>query len=121
MWKFYFWGVLIFYTAGFLSLANPQWVFVEWQGLVLTLPSVLGLFAYSYKKKLLSRVYWKYILWFTFAVYAFYFSYIFIPMVKDLSSSFLNLGPFLEIPTVFTLLLGLPILYALDKLAHNST
>lgn len=121
MWKFYFWGVVIFYTVGFLSFANPEWIFVQWQGLVLTLPAILGLYSYAYKKPVLKPIHWKYITWFTFAVYAFYLSYIFFPMVRALLPSFLNPGPLLAIETVITLIFGLPMLYALDQLGNNST
>lgn len=121
MWRFYFWGVFIFYALGFISLIDSRWeAGIHEQGLILTLPAILGLYSFVYKKKVLSRIYWRYIGWLFFAVYAFYLIYIFFPVTRGfLTPWFIGPRGFYEAQTIMVLLLGVPIFYALDKLGNK--
>src|SRR3989344_1856396 len=122
-WKAYFWIVAILIILGlFAPVLFPgetqKFTLIDWVGIILSVPSLAGLFAFVYKKEFLNRRQWKLVFWVTIVIDAFYLFYSSLP-VKDIVPEFLRVSTTSGIESVLGLAFELPILYALYQLAYN--
>ena len=122
-WKAYFWIVAILIILGlFAPVLFPgeaqKFTLIDWVGIILSVPSLAGLFAFVYKKEFLNRQQWKLVFWVTIVVDAFYLFYSSLP-VKDIVPEFLRVSTTSGIESVLSLAFELPILYALYQLVYN--
>ncbi|GEM_PF-6545026 len=122
-WKAYFWiGAILTILGLFAPVLFPgeaqKFTLIDWMGIILSVPSLAGLFAFVYKKDFLNRQQWKLVYWVTIVVDAFYLFYSSL-LVKDIVPEFLRVGTTFGIESIFSLAFELPILYALYQLAYN--
>src|SRR3990167_5826792 len=129
-WKAYFWIITILIMLGLFGPVLPgealKFTLIDWVGIILSVPSLVGLFAFVYKKEFLNRQQWKLVFWVTIVVDAFYLFYSSLP-VKDIVPEFLRVSTTsgiesvlgLAIESVLGLAFELSILYALYQLAYN--
>ena len=121
-WKAYFWIITILIMLGLFGPVLPgealKFTLIDWVGIILSVPSLVGLFAFVYKKEFLNRQQWKLVFWVTIVVDAFYLFYSSLP-VKDIVPEFLRVSTISGIESVLSLAFELPILYALYQLVYN--
>lgn len=120
-WKLYFWILAILLIIGlFAGELTASYNTFDWIGLILSVPSLVGLFAFVYKKPISSTQVWKIVFWLTIVFDAYYLFYSSTP-VKDIVPVFLRPGATASnaIESLIGVVLELPILYALYQLAHN--
>ncbi len=121
-WKAYFWIIAILIMLGLFGPVLPgealKFTLIDWVGIILSVPSLAGLFAFVYKKEFLNRQQWKLVFWVTIVVDAFYLFYSSLP-VKDIVPEFLRVSMTSGIESVLSLAFELPVLYALYQLVYN--
>ncbi len=120
-WKIYFWIITILILIGvFSGELTVSYNAFDWVGIVLSIPSLVGLFAFVYKKPISTGQLWKVIFWLTIVLDAYYLFYASTP-VKDIIPIFLRPSATSSnaIEALIGVVLELPILYALYQLAHN--
>lgn len=121
LWKLYFWIIALLIAFGlFAGELTASYNAFDWVGLILSIPSLVGLFAFVYKKQISTAQIWKVIFWVSIVLDAYYLFYASTP-VKDLVPVFLRPGATSSnaIEALIGVVLELPILYALYQLAYN--
>jgi len=122
-WKLYFWIIAILMGLSlFVGVDYYKLTFIDWVGLLVSVPSLIGLFVYVYNKnKFLSIKAWQVVFWLTIVMDGIWLVLASTP-VKDVLPLFLrpqatNYNNATE--AIIGIVLELPILYALYQLAFN--
>jgi hypothetical protein len=120
-WKIYFWIISALIILGLLApVLVPgevqNFTLMDWVGMIVSIPSLIGFFAFAYKKRLLDIKFWKIILWVTVTVNAFYLAYPSLP--KNIIPDLLRVSTS-GIEGLIGIIFELPILYGLYQLAYN--
>lgn len=121
-WKIYFWIITILILIGvFWGELTVFYNAFDWIAIILGIPSLVGLFAFVYKKPISTGQIWKVIFWLTIVLDAYYLFYASTP-VKDIVPIFLrpSVTSSNPIEALIGVVLELPILYALYQLAYNA-
>lgn len=118
-WKIYFWLNVLLIVAGLISYGTfPRWSVRDFFDITLCILGVVGLFAYVYKKQLLTPSFWVWYFWISVGVV--------LIDIGHLYSGLYTLPPYLFAPEVTAqkawyipaLLLFLPQYYAIYQLAY---
>ena len=120
-WKAYLWIVSFVIVLGLfapilLPGEVPNYTLMDWVGMIVSIPSLIGFFAFAYKKKLLNIQFWKFILWITIATDAFYLAYSSLP--KNIIPDLLRVSS-TGSEELIGIIFELPMLYGLYQLAYN--
>lgn len=92
-WKIYFWAVLIINLILYFYIASANSPKIgDLIGLIIAVISLIGLFAYTYKKAIFSKSFWKRFFWVFLLSEIIYFIYSYTPLE--------NLIPLRELTTV---------------------
>jgi len=87
-WKIYAWFIFLIFSVAYIT-TKPFGV-INVIDLIISFPSLVGLFLYAYRKRWLSVVFWKtylpvYFLW------DICFNYVIIPKIENRNSDFLTI------------------------------
>ncbi len=122
LWKLYFWIsaaitiLALIVSALYSGKLTPTYNIFDWVGLFLSIPSLVGLFVFVYKKPISTATVWKAIFWFSIFLDAYYLT-----PIKDLAPTFLRpsaTSPNL-VEALVVIVLDAPLLYALFQLSFN--
>ena len=124
-WKVFFWIYLLFAALSFLDLpSSPK--LIDLIGYPIGIVELLGLFSFSFKKKILSAQHWKILFW----VYIIFFVSFLLGALsfstnifQILQSSRLEVLGYTErvLTIVVTVILFTPFIYVLNKLAYSKS
>ncbi len=118
-WKIFLWINIVLAVFATLGLAVTKNSFWDVFGVANFIIVIVGLYAFIYRKKVFSEIFWLFMFWFNIAydiIYSFYVLAPNDPLLKNFS--FLVSG---ELPNKFLImafsLLDIPLLYAIYQLA----
>lgn len=123
-WKLYFWFVVILLTSALIGVLLPnesiKFTLLDWVLLFLSIPSLVGLFAFAYKKQMLNQKAWGYVFWLTISIDAVSL-FLYSIQQSDFIPALLKPGTGSSlIESIINFLFELPVLFALYQLAFNS-
>lgn len=123
-WKLYFWIIAILIILAFIASGFDgtltKYTFADWVSVFISIPSLIGLYVFAYKKQLSTAQFWKVVLWITIILDAYCFAYYSLP-TKNFIPEFLRFSTTLSgLESVFVLIFDLPFLYVTYQLAYNA-
>lgn len=116
---------MIFSIIGVIAFFGQlkTWNFADWLEVTTGIVALIGLYAYVYKKSLLSSQFWKIFFWIVIISWVFNVIYVFTPLEEAFplpdwltSKSVTN-----ETELLVAILISLPIAYAIHKLGQKQS
>ena len=106
-------------TASGYDGSLVKYTFADWATLIISIPSLVGLYVFAYKKQFSTTQFWKVILWITIFLDAYTFAYYSLP-AKSFLPEFLRFSTTLSgLEAIIVLIFDFPILYTAYQLAYN--
>lgn len=118
-WKVYFWIIAFLFVSSILFYGSyPVWTLRDWIEVISTPLALIGLYSFVYKKQMLQRSFWFYFFWISVALVMFDALYFYSPYFP-VHPYFLHTD-MQELRAAFmpSLLLVLPLYYALYRLSY---
>ena|SRR3989344_1944924 len=124
-WKIYFWIFLILSIIGLIFFFGQlkTWSFADWFEVITSIIALIGVYAYVYKKKILSSQFWIIFFWIIIVNWLSGVVYAFTPLEEAFplpdwltSKTVTN-----EMEMLLTILLSSPVAYAIYKLGQKKS